>query len=38
MGRVLLSIKIDWREGKKGRLEGKVASIARRLGRAPRTR
>jgi uncharacterized protein (TIGR00106 family) len=32
-GRVSVAIKIDWRRGAKNRLEGKIASVERRLGR-----
>ena len=32
-GRISCSIKVDYRKGAKGRLNGKVASVERRLGR-----
>jgi len=35
--RVACTIKIDWRRGAEGRLEGKVASVEQRLGRRLRT-
>ncbi len=35
--RVVCTIKIDWRRGAEGRLEGKVASVEHRLGRRLRT-
>ncbi|MBM3316768.1 MAG: MTH1187 family thiamine-binding protein [Candidatus Eisenbacteria bacterium] len=36
-GRISVSIKIDYRCGRSGRLEGKIASLERRLGRKLRT-
>lgn len=32
-GRITTSIKVDYREGAGGRLEGKIASVEKRLGR-----
>ena len=33
-GRIECSIKLDYRKGRRGRLEGKVASVEQKLGRA----
>lgn len=33
--RITTSIKLDWRRGRSGALEGKVRSVEERLGRAP---
>ena len=35
--RISVSVKIDWRRGREGRLSGKIASVERRLGRRLRT-
>ncbi len=35
--RVTASIKVDYRRGRKGRLEGKIESVENRLGRKVRT-
>jgi len=35
--RISVSIKIDWRRDREGRLSGKIASVERRLGRRLRT-
>ena len=35
--RITCSIKIDYREGKKGRLESKMASVEKKLGKKLRT-
>jgi len=36
-GRISCSIKVDYRKGAKGRLNGKVASVEKRLGRKLKT-
>ncbi len=36
-GRITFTIKGDWREGARGRLSGKIASVERQLGRRLRT-
>jgi uncharacterized protein (TIGR00106 family) len=36
-GRVACTIKMDWRKGRSGRLESKVASVEKQLGRKLKT-